>query len=87
MSERALITLAQASEDAASGLRLFRDSLPRAATRITAIIGELFAISSALRQLDNAEGDPRFQPSFYRIRDDVGLLYRSLQTSIDDVFA
>ncbi|TKA70603.1 hypothetical protein B0A55_06711 [Friedmanniomyces simplex] len=87
MAERVLITLAQDAEDASSGLRVFRDSLPRNATRITAVISEFFAISASLRQLDSAEGDPRFQPSFYRIRDDVGLLCRSLQANVSDVFA
>ncbi|KAK0977405.1 hypothetical protein LTR91_013318 [Friedmanniomyces endolithicus] len=87
MAERALITLAQDAEDASSGLRVFRDSLPRNATQITGVIGEFFAISASLRQLDSAEGDPRFQPSFYRIREDIGLLCRSLQTTVGDVFA
>ena len=87
MPERALITLAQDAEDASSGLRVFRDSLPRNATQITGVIGEFFAISASLRQLDSAEGDPRLQPSFYRIREDVGLLCRSLQTTVGDVFA
>ncbi|KAK0931610.1 hypothetical protein LTR29_016289 [Friedmanniomyces endolithicus] len=87
MPERALITLAQDAEDASSGLRVFRDSLPRNATQITGVIGEFFAISATLRQLDSAEGDPRLQPSFYRIREDVGLLCRSLQTTVGDVFA
>ncbi|KAK1090872.1 hypothetical protein LTR48_007440, partial [Friedmanniomyces endolithicus] len=52
MPERALITLAQDAEDASSGLRVFRDSLPRNATQITGVIGEFFAISATLRQLD-----------------------------------
>ncbi|KAK4893804.1 hypothetical protein LTR27_007829 [Elasticomyces elasticus] len=86
MAQRALIKLAEDAEDAASGLKVFRDSLPRNATRITAVISEFFGISSSLRQLDSAEADPRYQPSFYRIRDDAGLLLRSLAASIKDVF-
>ncbi|KAK1074074.1 hypothetical protein LTR74_001321 [Friedmanniomyces endolithicus] len=86
MPERALIALAQDAEDASSGLRVFRDSLSRNATQITGVIGELFAISASLRQVDSAEGDSRLQPSFYRIREDVGLLCRSLQTTVGDVF-
>ncbi|KAK4956383.1 hypothetical protein LTR10_005907 [Elasticomyces elasticus] len=86
MAQRPLIKLAEDAEDAASGLKVFRDSLPRNATRITAVISEFFGISSSLRQLDSAEADPRYQPSFYRIRDDAGLLLRSLAASIKDVF-
>jgi len=84
--QRTLIKLAQDSEDAASGLHVFRDSLPRHAIRITGIIAGLFAISSSLRQLDTAEHDPRLQPSFYRIRQDVAMLLQSLQASINEVF-
>ncbi|KAK4553567.1 hypothetical protein LTR86_009363 [Recurvomyces mirabilis] len=84
--QRTLIKLAQDSEDVASGLHVFRDSLPRHANRVTGIIAGLFAISSSLRQLDTAEHDPRLEPSFYRIRQDVAMLLQSLQASINEVF-
>jgi hypothetical protein len=87
MSQRPLVRLAHDAEDAASGLRVFRDSLPRNATRITGIIGQFFAISSSLQQLDNAEADARYQPAFYRIRNDVDVLVASLQGTIRDVFS
>ena len=85
MPERPLVRLGNNCEEAASGLHVFRDSLPRHAAQITLIIAEFFAISSTLRRLDAAEHDSRYQPSFYRIRDDVGMLIGSLQASIDDV--
>lgn len=83
---RALIRFAQNAEDVASGLHIFRDSLPRNATRITAIIGELFAISSILRELDAASGDPRYEPSLYRIRDDTRLVFPTLEATLEAVF-
>ena len=83
---RPLVRLAYDAEEAASGLRVFRDSLPGNATRVTGIIGQFFAISSSLQQLDNAEGDRRYQPAFYRIQNDVEVLCGSLRITIRDVF-
>ena len=86
-SQNALIRLAKSVEDVAAGLHVFRDDLPRDETRITAIIGQLFAISSTLRRLDAAQGDGRNQPSFYRIRDDIGLAIPSLRYTLDAFLA
>ena len=87
MAERSLIRHANDAEDVASGLRTFRDSLPRNATRITAIISELFAVSSVLREIDNAQGDPEFRSTFYRLRDDFDVVLPSLQRTLDAAFA
>ena len=86
MAERALIRFAKDAEDVASGLHTFRDNLPRIATRITGTIGELFTISSVLREIDNAQGDPMFAPSFHRVRDDLALVFPSLQSTLDAAF-
>lgn len=82
-----LVRLAETAEDVASGLHIFRDSLPKNATRITAVISELFALSTALRELGEAQANPRHQPSFYRIENDVRLVLPSLQFTLDDAFA
>jgi hypothetical protein len=84
--QNGLIALAQEAEDAASGLHAFRDRLPRYATHITAIVSELFAVSSVLREIEHARLHPEYQPSFYRIREDITLLFRSLQSSLENVF-
>lgn len=83
--ERTLVRLARLCEETASGLHAFRDSLPRCTAQVTDVIAEFFALSSILRRLDTAERDVRYEPSFYRIRDDVGLVIGSLKASIDDV--
>lgn len=88
--QRSLIRFAKDAEDVASGLHTFRDSLPRSATRITATISELFALSSILREIDNAEGDTQFSSSFYRVQDDLNLLFPTLRRTLDatlDMFA
>ncbi|KAF2769636.1 hypothetical protein EJ03DRAFT_90477 [Teratosphaeria nubilosa] len=83
--QRALITLAETAEDAASGLYLFRGSLPQYATKITAIISELFANSSVLREIFHAYSDFQYQPSFWRIHEDMGLLISSSQATYQNV--
>ncbi|KAF2167111.1 hypothetical protein M409DRAFT_66175 [Zasmidium cellare ATCC 36951] len=84
--EPSLIRFAEESEDAADGLYKFRESLPRSATRITAIVSELFAISSALRAIHNEDGTRQYGPSFYRIQEDLGLVFRSLRMTLDELF-
>lgn len=81
-----LIRFAEESEDAADGLYKFRESLPRNATRITAIVAELFAISSALRAIHNEEGTRQYGPSFYRIQEDLALVFRSLGLTLAELF-
>ncbi|EME76938.1 uncharacterized protein MYCFIDRAFT_61236 [Pseudocercospora fijiensis CIRAD86] len=83
---RSLLRFANDCEDAAAGLHRFRDALPRNATRITAVVGELFAISSALRQIHTGEGIRSYGPSFYRIDDDLQLVFPSLQRTVHDIF-
>ncbi len=80
-TERTLISLALDAEDVASGLHTFRDGLPRSATRITAIIAQLFAISALLRGIS----DPVY-PSLYRVEDDLALVLSTLRRSLDGAF-
>jgi len=85
-NSRPLIRLATNAEDAASGLLVYRDSLLSYATRITAIITELYAVSAVLRELDNAQIDPGHRPGWYRIENDVDLIVLSIQYTLEDVF-
>ena len=81
----ALVDFAKDAEDVASVLYTFRDNLPRATTKITSTITELFALSTMLRQLDDARGHPRHSPSFYRVQDDLDRAVPSLQRTLGDV--
>lgn len=85
-NSRPLIRLATNSEDAASGLVVYKDVLPFYATRITAIIAELYAVNSVLRELDNAQIDPGYGRDWYRIEGHVDLIVLSFQYTLDDVF-
>jgi len=82
---RTLIRLAESTEEVAAGLHNFREVLPRHATQITASLSELSAISTALREVDQAQNNRDYAPSFYRIRDDVGILIPSLERTLTDV--
>ena len=84
--QRSLIRFATDAEDVASGLHTFRDRLPRSATRITATISELFALSSVLREIDNVEGDNQYSSSFYRVNDDLKTVFPPLRRTLDAVF-
>ena len=86
MANRILIQFAKDVEDVAAGTQRFRDKLPRSATRLTAIIGELYAISAVLREIDNAQVDARYASSFFRIEDDLELAFATLQRTDDAVF-
>lgn len=86
-NSRPLIRLATNAEDAASGLLVYRDGLPFYATRITAIIAELYAVNAVLRELDNAQIDPGHRPGWYRIENDVDLIVLSIQYTLEDVFS
>ncbi|GAB1729290.1 hypothetical protein NU195Hw_Modified_143t1 [Hortaea werneckii] len=81
---RVLVRLAYSAEDVATRLRNFRNGLTGQDARITSSISKLFAISSLLQQLDEAQNDRDQGPSFYRIRDDVSITIPSLERTLQD---
>ncbi|KAK5278902.1 hypothetical protein LTR16_008161, partial [Cryomyces antarcticus] len=68
-----LIAQARNAEEVAAGLRIFLDEIPAQATDITAIISELFGVSSAIRALDNASDPSEYGRAFFKIREDLRL--------------
>jgi len=66
MAERTLLESALDCDDALEKLRCLRDALPRHATKITAILSELFAVSAALREIHNAEHSWTYGPFFIK---------------------
>ncbi|KAK4620453.1 hypothetical protein CLAFUR0_11384 [Fulvia fulva] len=83
---RVLLRFADQVEDAASGLHKFKEDLPREATKITAYVSELFAISSVLRSICSDDNARHHGPSYYRIDKDLALLFRSLQATLNEIF-
>lgn len=86
MAPRTLLETAQDAEDVAAGLRVFRDEIPRSAARITAAVSELYALSHILQAISQARADPRHEPSYYRIRDDLAIVLQSLRFSLGAAF-
>lgn len=81
-----LSRLVASAEDFADALKTLRDEVPRDAARdvtdITGAIGELYRISTILRQLRDAFEAPRYEDRIYRIQSDVRLVYRSAQRTL-----
>ncbi|TKA69419.1 hypothetical protein B0A49_05494, partial [Cryomyces minteri] len=77
-----LIAQARNAEEVAAGLRIFLDEIPAQATDITAIISELFGVSSAIRALDNASDPSEYGRAFSTIREDLRLVLSSLRYTI-----
>nr|POE78679.1 hypothetical protein CFP56_62930 [Quercus suber] len=82
----ALLRLSKTGEDVANGLIAFREGLPHHRVRITAIIEQLFALSTILQELQLAQRDRRYEPSFHRIRRDLHLVHTSLERTLHACF-
>lgn len=85
-TNRNLTRLACDAEDCASGLLPFRDNMASHSTRVTGILSKLFAISSALQELDQAHGDYNYQPSWFRIERDLALVAPALELTFKVIF-
>jgi hypothetical protein len=81
----ALIASAENAQDIASGFSKFLKPVSENSTEITGLISECFAISSALRELDEAISDPRLQGRRAHVKEDVRILLRSLEYTFKDV--
>ena len=81
----AFLAQAESAQDIAAGLNKFLDPVPEYSTEITALISECFAISSAIRELKTAIGDPRFNRQYLEVEYDINVTLRSLDYTFDDV--
>ncbi|RMZ39780.1 hypothetical protein CA14_000303 [Aspergillus flavus] len=81
----ALRTSADNAEDVAAGFREFREHLPGHEAEITGLIADLFAISSALKRLDNLTNDRRHQHNLAIVQPDLELVRTSLKITLEDI--
>ena len=79
-----LIARAESAEDLASALMRFKETLPESAAEITALMTELFAVSTALTKLFRHREDPRYEFRYHLIADGVQLTLYSLDYTFDD---
>ncbi|KAF2828710.1 hypothetical protein CC86DRAFT_196799 [Ophiobolus disseminans] len=80
-----LLDYAKEAEDTASGLHVFLTEIPEYSKDITGNIAELFAISNALRVLDEALGSTRYRKFHKQILSDLGVCLPSLGHTLDDI--
>ncbi|KAL9028380.1 MAG: hypothetical protein Q9196_003246 [Gyalolechia fulgens] len=83
--EMALIAVAEKAQDVAAGFNKFLDQVPEFSTEITGLISECFAISSALRELNTAIQDPRYEYDYAYVARDVSIVRQSLDYTFSDV--
>lgn len=73
------------AEDVAAGFATFRVPLPEHATEITALIADLYAISSSLKGLDDLTNDPVYRRNRPIVENDLELVRTSLKCTLDDI--
>lgn len=80
-----LVARAEAAQNIAAGLDKFLGLVPNYLTEITALISECFAVSSALRGLNTAIGDSRYNSGYHEISEDLTITLQSLDYTFHDV--
>ncbi|KAI9832926.1 MAG: hypothetical protein M1819_003956 [Sarea resinae] len=79
-----LIAAAEGAQDIAAGFSKFLTPIPEAQTDITAIIGDLYIISSVLRQLSEALATFQYAGKASLITGDLDMAIPSLTMTIED---
>jgi hypothetical protein len=80
-----LVSPAESAEAIGAGFTRFLDAVPDQATEISALVSELFALSSVLRELDAACLSRQFGRNFPLIADDLKLVRSSLCHTLKDI--
>ncbi len=81
-----LIAEAENAEDIADAFTKFKTLVPDHAPDITASISELYAIGSALRDIDTALNSTEHGRNFRLIQKDLALVGSSLHHTVEDIF-
>ncbi|KAK2757351.1 hypothetical protein FQN54_004865 [Arachnomyces sp. PD_36] len=79
-----LVSPAESAESIGAGFTKFLDAVPDQATEITALVSALFALSSALRELDSACRSHQYSRNFPQIADDLRLVRENLIHTLKD---
>lgn len=80
-----IIDTAESAQDVAAALDKFLGPVADYATEITALIGECYGISSALRELDTCYADLHFNNNHDQLSKDIYVTLRSINYTFDDV--
>ena len=84
-TDRALLANAETAQEIAPALVRFQNHVPEAATEISALVSELYAISAALFQLKTALGEPRNARYRNLVDEDKRVVLRSLEYTFKDI--
>ena len=84
-TDRALIANAETAQELAPALLEFQAHVPEAATEITALASELYAISAALLELKTASSEPRNYRNKNLVDEDKYVVLRSLEYTFKDI--
>ena len=80
-----IIATAESARDVATAFDRFLDPVSDYAAEITALISELFAISSALRELDTCYGDLHLNNYQEQISNDIHVALQSINYTFNDI--
>jgi hypothetical protein len=81
-----LIAEAETAEDIGDAFGKFKVAVDDQAAEVTALVSELYAVGSALREIDDASHSPDYGHNLRNIQDDLDLVRASLKYTLDDVF-
>ena len=84
-TDRALGANAETAQEIAPALLRFQSHVPEAATEISALVSELYAISAALFELKTASSEPRNYRNRNLIDEDKYVVLRSLEYTFKDI--
>lgn len=82
----ALTAEAERAEDIGDAFSKFKVAVDDQAAEVTALVSELYAVGSILREIDAASQSPDYGPNFRIIEEDLDLVRTSLTHTLDDVF-
>jgi hypothetical protein len=77
---------AERAEDIGDAFSKFKVAVDDQAAEVTALVSELYAVGSALREIDAPSQSPDYGLNFRIIEDDLDLVRASLTYTLDDVF-
>ena len=81
-----LIAEAKRAEDVGDAFSKFKEPVDDQAAEVTALIAELYAVGSALREIDQAIRVQDYGRNLHYIEDDLDLVRASLTFTLDDIF-
>ena len=81
-----LIAEAEKAEDIADAFGKFKVAVDNQAAEVTALVSELYAVGTALRDVNTAICSSEYGRSLRLVEDDLDLVRSSLTYTLDDVF-